>query len=192
MSERDNLQITDYSWVETNENYDPDRANNGGGYSQPDYSISFSDGVSVKISDTSCGEFGSRISADIYENGERVGGATYGSMYEFENNTHMINSDIDEKYKDHLELVADVTGYEIPTEHDIEDFFNDLEQDDNDIEMTDADEVEAPGLSDAVEADNQFDSDWFEGKGADLTDDEIEMLAPEEDDEDSVDCGNED
>lgn len=54
---------------ELNSFVDVDKANNGGGYSQPKitYSGYFNNrSIVVTITDTSCGEFGSRYSVEVY------------------------------------------------------------------------------------------------------------------------------
>lgn len=48
------------SMIETNPFYAPEKANNGGGYSQPEIKILVNDTTMVTFSDMSCGEFGSR------------------------------------------------------------------------------------------------------------------------------------
>jgi len=108
------LHMVVYGWLETNPFANPDKANNGGGYSQPEIHLSFSDGTEGVIYDTSCGDFGTRISL-ILKKGDVEQGAAWGTM---ENNNC---SDIDEKmFMEHLRLIYIHEGYSVPTKQDIE------------------------------------------------------------------------
>ena len=70
------LKLLKCSGYNTNEHYDPSLANNGGGYWQPYGEAEFTTGIyngsvrviTVSYDDTSCGDFGSRISYDIRSN----------------------------------------------------------------------------------------------------------------------------
>jgi hypothetical protein len=160
MSESNELRIVDYRSEETNPYADPDKAHNGGGYSQPNIDVKFSDGISVSISDTSCGDFGSRISASITD-GEEVFHAHWGSM---EPDNYF--SDIDENiYADHLNIIAEELGYEIPSEQDCAAW--DIEREDYE------DDVETPEVSDAVEDDREFDEAFIEGDDDDDSCDDV-------------------
>ena len=63
----------------TYEEYDSRFSNNGGDYYQPDFVCSLGS-EKLCISDSSCGEFGTRVSVCLYRNGELVASAYYGSM----------------------------------------------------------------------------------------------------------------
>ena len=93
---------------ETNEFANPRFANNGGGYSQPEYKVEFSDGEIFKIQDTSCGDFGSRVFVE--GRGRR---AYYGSMLDEEYTTF---SEEDFAY---LRLIYEKLGYRIPCERGV-------------------------------------------------------------------------
>lgn len=67
---------------ELNEFADPRFANNGGGYHQPQFVVTsdkLPDWV-LTLQDTSCGEFGTRYSAELTLHGEIVAVACWGSM----------------------------------------------------------------------------------------------------------------
>lgn len=84
---------------------------NGGGYFQPIYTIVLDNGATVVISDTSCGEFGSRISVSyINGDGNQSMEAYYGSMIPYRE----WKSDIPEG-EEWLSLVEEELGYKIYT-----------------------------------------------------------------------------
>lgn len=58
-----NISIISVDAHNTNPFYDPRTCRNGGGYYQPDVTISLSNGGTIAIQDTSCGDFGDRYSA---------------------------------------------------------------------------------------------------------------------------------
>lgn len=58
-----NITITDIATRNTNPFYDQNKCHNGGGYYQPDVTISLSNGGKIAIQDTSCGDFGDRYTA---------------------------------------------------------------------------------------------------------------------------------
>ena len=60
------MKIIRVTEVEQNDFYDSRRCHDGGGYSQPHITIEFDDGISIVIDDTSCGDFGSRVTAWVY------------------------------------------------------------------------------------------------------------------------------
>lgn len=96
-------------WEETNEFADPEKANNGGGYSQPSIEIVFSDGVKCFINDTSCGDFGTRVSA-CFQIGSDNWVANWGNMED------RYESEIPEKlFAEHIWLIMNQYGYCIPT-----------------------------------------------------------------------------
>jgi len=107
------LTLTEIRWEETNPFANPEKANNGGGYSQPEIRFEFSDGIKGVIYDTSCGEFGSRISA-VLEVGSDNWCANWGTMED----RH--ESEIPEKlFKEHIRLIEDQYGYRIPTKEEV-------------------------------------------------------------------------
>lgn len=66
---------------EFHEPYDSRFSQNGGSYYQPFYWIAFSDGTQATLSDTSCGDFGSRYSLSVYRNDhDETSWAVWGSM----------------------------------------------------------------------------------------------------------------
>ena len=107
--EAEKLTLTEISWTETNEFANPDKANNGGGYSQPEIHVSFSDGVRGVVYDASCGDFGTRISA-CFQIGSDAWVANWGTMEDH------YESEIPEKlFKEHIQLIEERYGYRIPT-----------------------------------------------------------------------------
>lgn len=114
------LQFIEKNWVETNEFADPEKANNGGGYSQPSIELEFIDGVKCFIDDTSCGDFGTRMSA-CFTVGTDTWVANWGTM-DGEN----YYSEIPEKlFEKHVRLIEKQYKYHIPTKEEVE-AFNDL------------------------------------------------------------------
>ena len=69
--------------TEANPFANPEKANNGGGYSQPCggavYATESGELISILVSDTSCGAFGTRYSVEI-DNGQRKWAHHWGSM----------------------------------------------------------------------------------------------------------------
>ena len=110
------LTIFIVSWKETNEHYDSSRSSNGGGYSQPEIVLSFSDGTMVTIYDMSCGEYGGRVSVSIRWQGEKYG-AYYGSMLREEEESSDISF---ERWSLHLMMIEEKLGYKILTEEEYE------------------------------------------------------------------------
>lgn len=74
-----NLEIIALKKEEQNRFADINTANNGGGYSQPKYEVSFNDGTVIIIDDTSCGDFGKRIYISVEKDGE-IWRGKYNSM----------------------------------------------------------------------------------------------------------------
>ena len=160
MPDFNELHIVDIQSEETNPFADPDRADNGGGYSQPDISIKFSDGVSVSISDTSCGDFGSRVSAS-FTDGEDTFSAHWGSM---EPDNYASNID-EHKYEEHLSIISEKLGYDIPSKQDCAAWDVVRNEDENDgVDAHDLSDDVGPDLSGAVLADHEFDEAFFEGR----------------------------
>lgn len=58
-----NITIINIDSRNTNPFYSPDTCCDGGGYYQPDVTISLSNGGKIAIQDTSCGDFGDRYTA---------------------------------------------------------------------------------------------------------------------------------
>lgn len=69
---------------------------------------------------------------------------------------------------------ADPDLYEMPEQED-------------EMDAVDTDEIKGPSIADMIEKDNQYDRDFFEGKEPDLTEEEIEALAPEEVSDEEID-----
>jgi hypothetical protein len=109
------MRIINISEEEQNEFYDSERCHNGGGYHQPRITVDFDDGGRVVISDTSCGEFGSRVDVAYTRDGMKPAYCSYGSMYDEE------SSDFDvAEHWEVIMLVHNGTGYNIPMWDDIE------------------------------------------------------------------------
>ena len=103
------LQFVERSWKETNPFADPEKANNGGGYSQPSIELEFIDGVKCFINDDSCGDFGTRISV-CFKSGAGSWVANWGTMEDH------YESEIPENlFREHIQLINDQYGYRIPT-----------------------------------------------------------------------------
>ena len=109
------LQMIEKLWEETNPASDPDKANNGGGYSQPHIVLEFSDGIIADILDTSCGEFGSRVSAS-FSIGSDSWCARWGSMDGEINCYSEIPAVL---FSEHIACICLMYGYYIPTKEDI-------------------------------------------------------------------------
>lgn len=69
------IKILEQVEHEQNAFYDPDKANNGGGYSQPLKRTNFEyEGEEYEFvyDSTSCGDFGSRFTKTLYKNGKEL------------------------------------------------------------------------------------------------------------------------
>lgn len=69
------IKILSKTAAEQNSSYDPDKANNGGGYSQPLKKTTFEwqgEEYEFVYDSTSCGDFGSRFTKTLYKNGEEL------------------------------------------------------------------------------------------------------------------------
>lgn len=79
------LEIVSYYVEQLNPHYDPSRSHNGGGYDQPHWTFNMSNGWCLDIHDTSCGEFGTRYTAELVgRSGTSLRYAEWGSMDEEE------------------------------------------------------------------------------------------------------------
>jgi len=105
--------------------YDPERSSNWGGYYQPLIEVAFSDGIQIVIEDTSCGEFGSRIEAYMYDaDNNKIAKAIYGSMssiYNWSSSFHRI------PHGAYLDLIADALHYEVLESEELSDMIDELE-----------------------------------------------------------------
>ena len=88
-----NVEIIALKKEEQNRFADINTANNGGGYSQPKYEVSFNDGTVIIIDDTSCGDFGKRIYISVEKDGE-IWRGKYNSM----NSPTIIKNNIPKKF----------------------------------------------------------------------------------------------
>lgn len=80
---------------ETNPYYDHSRSNNGGGYHQPKIIFYFkynNENYSLVIHDTSCKEFGDRISITLFKDNKEVASCYYGTMVEVDDETSTFDS----------------------------------------------------------------------------------------------------
>ncbi len=111
--------------VETNPHCDERLAANGGGYSQPTTVIRWEDWT-VSIADTSCGDFGTRISVNAHQSGtDRELTAYWGSMVpEGLRYSEFTNADVRM-----LDDIRALTGYSIPVSDD----FREEEDNDDDV-----------------------------------------------------------
>ncbi len=69
------IRIINRTTTEQNSFYDPDKANNGGGYSQPLKKVAFEyEGEEYEFvyDDMSCGDFGRRYTKTLYKNGVEI------------------------------------------------------------------------------------------------------------------------
>ena len=100
--------------LEAYEDYDPRFCCNGGSYFQPLYRITDDDGNEMTISDTSCGDFGTRIECWLYLTDGRSVSAYWGTMdddwFNYSNFQWAIHI-----HRLWME-VADQLGYHIPNE----------------------------------------------------------------------------
>jgi len=89
---------------------------NGGGYFQPLYTITLDNGAVVVISDTSCGDFGSRISASYTPAGadEPTEYCEYGTMLRYDERDSNIPDDAEWPV-----IIRDALGYRLITVSDI-------------------------------------------------------------------------
>lgn len=111
---------------QTNPFYNEQYSRNGGGYDQPHITIRDSQWI-CDITDTSCGEFGSRIKATLII-ADNVYDCFYGSMVDNEYST-IPNIEVVTAI---LDAICAETGYSLPTEDDIDDEWTDKDEDDPD------------------------------------------------------------
>ncbi len=105
-------KIVSIKKTETNRFYDPEKVNNGGGYSQPLYNIFFDDDR-LCIMDYSCGEFGTRYYAVLDSTNQ---GACWGTML-----NGFVHSDFTNDDKELIDMVEEATGIRIPMKEEIGD-----------------------------------------------------------------------
>lgn len=111
--------------VETNPHCDERLAANGGGYSQPTTVVRWED-YTVSIADTSCGDFGTRISVNAHQSGsDKELTAYWGSMVP----DNLCYSEFTEADNRLLDDIRSLTGYSIPMCGD----FRDEEDEDDDV-----------------------------------------------------------
>lgn len=109
--------------VETNPHCDERLSANGGGYSQPTTVVRWED-YTVSIADTSCGDFGTRISVNAHQSStDREVTASWGSMVP----EHLCYSKFTEADVRMLDDIRSLTGYSIPVRDDFR------EEEDNDV-----------------------------------------------------------
>ncbi len=110
--------------VETNPHCDERLSANGGGYSQPTTVVRWED-YTVSIADTSCGDFGTRISVNAHQSGsDKELTAYWGSMVpEGLRYSEFTKADVRM-----LDDVRALTGYSIPVSDDFRE-----EEDDDDV-----------------------------------------------------------
>ncbi len=111
--------------VETNPHCDERLAANGGGYSQPTTVVRWEDWT-VSIADTSCGDFGTRISVNAHQSGsDKELTAYWGSMVpEGLRYSEFTKADVRM-----LDDIRALTGYSIPVSDD----FREEEDNDDDV-----------------------------------------------------------
>lgn len=110
--------------VETNPHCDERLAANGGGYSQPTTVVRWED-YTVSIADTSCGDFGTRISVNAHQSGtDREVTAYWGSMIP----EHLCYSEFTCFDVRMLDDIHALTGYKIPVRDDFRE-----EEDEDDV-----------------------------------------------------------
>lgn len=110
--------------VETNPHCDERLSANGGGYSQPTTVVRWED-YTVSIADTSCGDFGTRISVNAHQSGtDREVTAYWGSMVP----EHLCYSEFTCFDVRMLDDIHALTGYKIPMRDDFRE-----EEDENDV-----------------------------------------------------------
>ena len=110
--------------VETNPHCDERLAANGGGYSHPTTVVRWEDWT-VSIADTSCGDFGTRISVNAHQYGsDKEVNAYWGSMVP----EHLRYSEFTAEDIRMLDGIRSLTGYSIPVSDDFRE-----EEDDDDV-----------------------------------------------------------
>lgn len=110
--------------VETNPHCDERLAANGGGYSQPTTVVRW-ESCTVSIADTSCGDFGTRISVNAHQAGsDKEVNAYWGSMVP----ERLRYSEFTEADVRMLDDIRALTGYSIPVSDDFRE-----EEDDDDV-----------------------------------------------------------
>ena len=120
----DNVVAEVLGIVETNPHCDDRRAANGGGYSQPTTVVRWEDWT-VSIADTSCGDFGTRISVNAHQYGsDKEVNAYWGSMVP----EHLRYSEFTAEDIRMLDDIRSLTGYSIPASDDFRE-----EEDDDDV-----------------------------------------------------------
>lgn len=75
----------DFSGSSVWEDYDERYSHDGGSYYQPVHNVGWffsGDYYTLTVDDTSCGDFGSRINAQLCIKGRKIASAAYGSMDE--------------------------------------------------------------------------------------------------------------
>ena len=92
--------------------YDPRFSGNGGSYYQPTTTLIFKDGSKLILSDSSCGDFGSRYYVTLMTDG-KVLYAAWGSMLP-EDQWH---SQIDDS--ELIGIIENITGHRIPSVSEI-------------------------------------------------------------------------
>ena len=107
--------------VETNPHCDERLAANGGGYSHPTTVFRW-ENWTVSIADTSCGDFGTRISVNAHQSGSD--NAYWGSMVP----EHLRYSEFTADDIRMLDDIRSLTGYSIPASDDFR-----KEEDDDDV-----------------------------------------------------------
>jgi len=121
------LSIVNIKEENMNEHYNPEKSNNGGGYYQPTIEVDFNDGVQIIIEDTSCGEFGTRISVSMYDaNHTYISGAIYGTMidiYQWQSDFHR------NLHGAYLDLIHEATCYGVLESEELSDMIDELESD---------------------------------------------------------------
>ena len=111
----DNVVAEVLGIVETNPHCDERLAANGGGYSQPTTVVRW-ENWTVSIADTSCGDFGTRISVNAHQSGsDREVNAYWGSMVP----ERLRYSEFTADDIRMLDDIRSLTGYSIPV---IDDF----------------------------------------------------------------------
>ena len=98
--------ISKEDWRETNPCANPNTANNGGGYSQPQIEMDLRiNGIPVHLMyrDSSCGDFGSRERIEITNATGKHWKFTYGTMDDFHNEVSYIDQYDDLPYNGYYE-----------------------------------------------------------------------------------------
>ena len=110
------MKIINITTIEQNDCAEQRTCHNGGGYHQPLHTIKLDNGATIIISDTSCGDFGSRICASYTPDGadKPMYSCYYGSMERRDNWESDIPGD-----SEWLPLVREALGYNLfTTNHD--------------------------------------------------------------------------